>query len=347
VNAPGPLDQLRVAVVIVNYNGGAYLVRCLTALATQTLPHATLVVDNASVDGSARAAHDAFPDVECLPLRRNVGFARAVNIGAERLRGAADVLVTLNPDTVAEPTFLKALVAPLRDAPCVAAVAGTLVFATQPEVIASAGIVVHRNGVALDARLGEPRPRADAPLEPVFGASGGAAAYRLDAFLSAGGFAESFFMYLEDVELAWRLRRQGWHALWAPGAVATHAYSASAGEGSAFKRRLLARNRLWTLARAWPRELWARNWRSIVWHDALIFGASLARGDWAAARGRVEGALGTPLRVLERTTMPGLDCEHSDTLADWLAPPIGVRRLRALRRLTAELATPQTGTPER
>ena len=339
----------RIVVVLVNYNSADHLHACLAALAAQTLAHRTLVVDNASRDGSARRAHVAFPTVAFLPLRRNVGFARAVNLAAERLAGSVDALVTLNPDTVPEPDFLERLLAPLRADPNVAAVAATLVFATRPNVIASAGIVVHRNGVALDARLGDLRPVPGTAPEPVFGASGGAAAFRLAAFRAVGGFPEAFFMYLEDVDLAWRLRVAGWQAVWAPEAVATHAYSAAAGEGSPFKRRLLARNRIWTLARCLPKEAWARDWRSIVWFDIVACAASLIRGDWAALRGRIEGVLGLPLRLAERTKMTRRAYTHGNwmTVAPWIAPPISIRRVLQLRRLTARLAPPPDRTAER
>lgn len=339
------MNRERVAVAVVNYNGRAVLERCLAALERQTLPHRVVVVDNASMDGSARAAHAAFPRADYLPMRRNVGFARAVNLAAERLAGAADIMVTLNPDAVPEPAFLERLVAPFADAPRVGAVAGTLVFASRPDVIASAGIVVHRNGVALDARLGEPRPAPHAAPAPVFGASGGAAAYRLEAFRSVGGFPADFFMYLEDVDLAWRLRRAGWETLWAPSAVAAHDYSGSAGEGSAFKRRLLARNRLWTLARCLPGEIWARDWRSIVWFDIGAFAFGVARGDWAATRGRLEGAWGAAWRVFGRTDPRALAYQKGIEFDRWLAPPIGFSRLLRLRRLTARLAT-RSGTPD-
>ena len=343
------MNATRVTVVLVNYNGGPHLQRCLAALERQTLPHDTLVLDNASQDGSARSACDAFSAVAFVPLRRNVGFARAVNLAAARVVDRADVLVTLNPDTVPAPGFLAALVAPIGADPRVASVAGTLVFASAPHIIASAGIVVHRNGVALDARLGEPRPAPATPAEPVFGASGGAAAFRLGAFLEAGGFAEAFFMYLEDVDLAWRLRARGWDAVWAPGALATHAYSASSGEGSPLKRRLLARNRIWTLARGLPKEAWARDWRSIVLFDIVALVTSVIGGDWPALRGRVEGLVGLPLRLLERTKTRPDACNERDWEAHepWIVPAVGFRRLLQLRRLTARLAASRTGTAAR
>ena len=173
-------------------------------------------------------------------------------------------------------------------------------------------------------------PPVDARPQPVFGASGGAAAFRLAAFSAVGGFAEAFFMYLEDVDLAWRLRSAGWSAVWAPQAVATHAYSASAGEGSALKRRLLARNRIWTLARCLPKEAWQRDWRSIVVFDCVAMLGGCLRGDWAATRGRIEGLVGLPLRLLDRTMLAPVAYQGEgavvgwDNQAAWIAPASGL-----------------------
>ncbi|MEZ4570348.1 MAG: hypothetical protein R2849_08475 [Thermomicrobiales bacterium] len=77
-------------------------------------------------------------------------------------------------------------------------------------------------------------------------------------------------MYLEDVDLAFRLQLAGWDAVWQPAAVATHAYSASAVEGSSFKRRLIARNRIWTLIAASGAV--RRDGLSIAAYDAMAFG---------------------------------------------------------------------------
>jgi GT2 family glycosyltransferase len=325
-----------VTVVIVNYNAGSALLRCLAALRRQTLPHVVLVVDNASRDGSIRAAFDAFPTVRMLPLRHNVGFGRAVNLAARRI-GSDQVMVTLNPDTIPDEDFLAQLVARLTADPELAAAAGTLVFTRTPDIIASAGVRVHRNGVALDHRLGERLDRI-APPEPVFGASGGAAAYRVSAFRDAGGFAEPFFLYLEDVDLSWRLRLRGWSAVSVPAAVARHDYSAASGEGSPLKRRLLARNRIWTLARCLPRTLWLRDRRQILAFDVVAMAYGLSRFDRAATRGRIEGIAALPARLHERRSIQAATVVAPEDIGSWIHPAIAPRELLRLRSLTGRLA---------
>lgn len=326
---------MRINVIIVNYRSGDVIQRCLSALREQTMGHTVSVVDNASDDGSARAIHTAFPAVSILPLRYNVGFARAVNIAAGH--SSSDVIVTLNPDTVPAPTFIEEIAKPFAETSGVASVAGTLVFETRPDVIASAGISVHRNGVAIDRLLGEHIDQ-DHPPTPVFGASAGAAAYRREAFLEAGGLAETFFMYLEDVDLAWRLRLLGHDCVWAPTATVRHRYSSSSGEGSDFKRRLLARNRIWTLIRCLPDEIWRRDWPKLLAFDAAAFGYAVAMLDGSAAAGRLAAVTGTLPRLAERRRIQRARTATVTDIDNWIEPALSPRRMRELRALTAELA---------
>lgn len=328
--------MISVEVIIVNYRSGSVLRHCLDALRTQTMSCAVTVVDNASGDGSARDIHARFPEVAILPLRYNVGFARAVNIAARRSQH--DILVTLNPDTVPDSRFIELITEPLRTQPTIGSVAGTLVFASRPDIIASAGISVHRNGVAIDRRLGDIHDAERQP-EPVFGASGGAAAYRREAFLAAGGFAEPFFMYLEDVDLAWRLRLIGQESCWAPGAIATHRYSASAVEGSPFKRRLLARNRVWTLARCLPDDLWRRDAARILSFDAAAFGYGVATLDGAAIGGRLSALARLLPRLAERRRIQRSRVVPVSEIDSWIEPSLSPRRALELRKLTARLAS--------
>lgn len=326
---------MSVEIIIVNYRTGDMLLRCLDALQQQTLAHSVRIVDNASGDGSPRKIVDAFPHVSMFPLRRNTGFARAVNIAAKR--STADIIVTLNPDTVPGETFVEEITRPFQTNASLASVAGTLLFENRPEMIASAGIDVHRNGVAIDARLGQRYAPGEESV-PVFGASAGAAAYSREAFLRVGGLAEPFFMYVEDVDLAWRLRLSGYESVWSPGATVLHRYSASSGEGSDFKRRLLARNRVWTLIRCLPAEVWRRDKLHILGFDALAFGHSVATLDWPALAGRTSGYLGVLPRLVERDRIQSQTSVDIASVESWIKPAISPGRLRYLRQMTGSLA---------
>ncbi len=325
-----------ISVVIVTYNGLPLLRTCLTSLRRQDRPPGEIiVVDNGSRDGTRDHISAQFPDVTLVEAGRNLGFAAGNNLGVARARG--DVVVLLNNDTVAEPEFLSRLVDPLDRDPRLGSVASTMVFSSAPDIIASAGIDVFDNGLALDRGLGRLRSACTVEV-PVFGASAGAAAYRRAALDDAGLFPESFFMYLEDVDLAWRLRIRGWDTVHAPGAVVRHDYSASAVEGSARKRFLLARNRLWVIARCVPVSLLRRHWWRIVRYDAQVFGYGIARLDRAAARGRIAGLLGLPARMAERKGIQSSVTVSNSELSLWLRPALTGAELLGLRHLSAELA---------
>lgn len=328
---------MKPVVIIVNYNSGDALPAVLRALNRQTLTPDIIVVDNASCDDSTRRGHAVSPTTRFYPLRHNTGFARAFNYGVGKITGGAETVIAVNPDTHPRPTFIEAITTALAEDRSIASVAGTLTFSTAPEIIASAGIAVHRNGVAIDARLGTSYQEGAAPA-PVFGASGGAAAYRLSAFRKAGGFCEPFFMYLEDVDLAWRLRLAGWDARWCPEAVATHDYSGASGEGSAFKRRLLARNRIWTLARCLPAECWQRDRRNILTFDVAAALVALPRRDLASLRGRAEGIAGLPRRLHEGAAMRAQSSVDWSQIDAYIQPAMKPAELLRLRALTGRLA---------
>ncbi|MBI1757722.1 MAG: glycosyltransferase family 2 protein [Actinobacteria bacterium] len=120
----------RTTVVIVNYNGAHLLPPCLDGLARQDLPEGafrTVVVDNASVDGSRELLARDYPWVEVIASRTNTGFAGGNNLALRRLDTPYAVL--LNNDAVPEPGWLRTVLAPLEREPALGAVTGKVVFA--------------------------------------------------------------------------------------------------------------------------------------------------------------------------------------------------------------------------
>jgi GT2 family glycosyltransferase len=335
----------RVAVVLVNWNGRHHLATCLPALADQSYrEHEVIVVDNASGDGSVAWLAQAWPDVKVLAQSENAGFARGNNLGL----AATDApwVALLNNDTIPAPDWLAALVAAADAGGArLAAVASRMVFLDQPDVLNSTGICVDPTGMAWDRLGGAPFAAGDRPA-PVFGASAGAGLFRRAALADVADvgsdgrpevFDEAFFMYMEDVDLAWRLRLRGWSALYAPAALVRHHGSASAGEGSPFKNRLLARNKVWTVVKNypfWPLGAW---WPLVVAYD---LGSApyrvLLQGQTAALQGRAE-ALAHPGEALRRRRR--IQARRAASWAEVraamapLAPPWAV--LRRYRHLTA------------
>lgn len=328
------------AVVLVAYNSGRALLDCVAALLDSAEPPLIAIIDNASRDDAVLQVvrHFSAAQIDALPLRHNLGFAAAVNLAAERLPVDVSTVITLNPDTVPPPDLAATLAQTLRQRPDLGGVGATLTFQSAPDVIASAGVDVHRNGVAIDRLLGQPVAQGGEPLTLTAGISGGAAAWRREAFAAAGGFAAPFFMYLEDVDLSLRLRLAGWELAVRSDVLVPHAYSASAGEGSPFKRRLLARNRWWTITRTWPDDLLRRDRASMLAFDALVVGHALATADLATLRGRAESLARMPWRLRERNGIQQSSVIDSEVFDRWVQPALSPRTMLRLRSLTRDLA---------
>ena len=287
-----------VAVVIPNWNGAALLPACLEALQQQTYrDHTVVVVDNGSRDASLDVL-SRFPTVRVLRFARNQGFGAATNAGIRAT--ASRWVATLNNDAVPRPGWLAALVQAAEADPGVGMCASRMVFAARPERLNSCGIALDRVGIAWDLLGGQP-VGADRELDEPFGPCAGAALYRRAMLDAIGLFDERFFAYLEDVDLAWRARRQGWRCRYVAAAEVTHVHSATAGEGSPFKRYLLGRNKVWTVAKNYPTPALWRWLPLVVAYDVAAVGyACLMRGEGAALRGRLAGLWGLPAMLRAR-----------------------------------------------
>jgi N-acetylglucosaminyl-diphospho-decaprenol L-rhamnosyltransferase len=216
---------VRIDVVIPSWNKAELLAGCLDHLAEQTVAYRAVVADNGSEDGTLRMLRERFPHVTVVELGRNLGFGRAVNRAVAA--GDGEVLVVLNNDVDAEPSFLAEMIAPFEDE-SVGMVSGVLV---EPGtgLIDAAGVEIDRGLGGYAYMGGLPPSELDRPRAGLLGPCGGAAAYRRAAFESIDGFDERIFVYSEDLELALRLHDRGWRCALAPGARGIHLGSATLG----------------------------------------------------------------------------------------------------------------------
>jgi GT2 family glycosyltransferase len=298
---------MTVAVVIVNWNAGDLLSRCLEALGRQTRPpDKVIVVDNASSDQSLTSAGLALHalqtrhDAELIRLPENTGFARANNIAARAAR-QFDAIALLNPDAFPEPAWLEALVAAAGRHPDVAAFASQMRLDASPDRLDGAGDSYHVSGRAW--RNGHQAPCAEWPAADaeVFAPCAAAALYRRNAFEEVGGFDEQFFCYFEDVDLAFRLRLRGYRCLYVHSAVVRHVSSASSGYRSDFAVYHGERNAVWTFVKNMPPLLF---WLYLPQHlalnlAALFFYPMRAQGK-AVWRAKIDALRGLPSVLTRR-----------------------------------------------
>jgi N-acetylglucosaminyl-diphospho-decaprenol L-rhamnosyltransferase len=302
----------RVSVVVVAYESGPMLARCLAALKAQTLRETEVIlVDNASSDGAAQAAAQADPTLTFIPNPENLGFAAAVNQGAGRGRG--QWLALINPDAFAEPDWLARLLAAADANTGVRSFGSRQLLAEDPSRLDGLGDVMAAAGFPFRGGYLQKDPGPMAPGE-AFSACGGAMLIDRALFLEMGGFDERLFCYCEDVDLGYRLQLRGEPTLIVPDAVVRHVGSASSGgPRSDFAVFHGTRNRLWVFVKDTPPVLF---WLTLPLHlaaTALLFARHATRGEFAAPwRGFKAGVRGLGVALEARR-----EAQAQRTVSSW------------------------------
>lgn len=274
------------AVVIVNYDTGPWLGRCLDALERGRGGVATevVVVDNASRDGSERAA-DGRPGVTLVRNPVNRFLSPAWNQGARRT--AAPLVLFLNPDTEVLRGTLADLVAAAREHPR-AAVVGPLIRSQDGSIYPSGRPfpgIRDAVGHALLAPMWPDNPftrryhlggwdRTSA--RRVDWVSGACMLIRRDALDDVGGFDEGFPLYGEELDLSTRLRERGWEVRYDPRVEVLHAGGVSTGRSRAMHRMHSA-----SVFRYYRKHR-ARGWRRVSLPFAWLFLRARAELAWFA-----------------------------------------------------------------
>jgi GT2 family glycosyltransferase len=256
-----------ISIIIVNWNAGAWLQRCLeTVLAQTLLPLEVIVVDNGSSDGSANHIREKFTSVQVIYAGENIGFAAANNLAVRNSSPESTWTVLLNPDAFPEPTWLETLFDAAQRNPEYAFFGSRLMDANNPSLFDGAGDAYHISGLVWRTRR---RGRSNSSLresKEIFSPCAAAAMYRKDVFLEAGGFDEDYFCYVEDVDLGFRLRLLGHRCMYVPESVVYHVGSAVTGRRSDFSVYHGHRNLVWTFIKNMPGVLF---WVLLPLHVAL------------------------------------------------------------------------------
>lgn len=241
-----------ISAIVVNYNGAEFLSACLSSLATQTWKDLeVIVVDNASTDGSDRIPDEFAARVRLIRSTENLGYGGGINRGIAAASGEA--ILALNNDIVLDPSCVEHLARAMEADPRTGMCAPKMLLPDGR--LNSTGICISRSGAAWNRDMGRRDPGPEAAAEEVLGPCGGAALYRRNMLAQVGSFDASFFLYMEDVDLAVRGRLAGWNCRYVPEAVVVHANGASAGRGSDLAVYYGNRNVLWYTFRDFPLRL--------------------------------------------------------------------------------------------
>jgi len=224
--------NIKVSVIIVNWNGKQHLEECLNSLSKQTFKaFETILVDNGSTDGSIEFVEEHFPVVKVIKLNYNKGFCRGNNIGLQHARG--DFIALLNNDTLVDMQWLEELYRAMTKHSHVGICASCIVNYYSRDVLDTAGDGFDLCGVGY--KIGEGMPVTEFQKERyVFGACAGAALYRRSMIDEIGFFDERFFAVGEDLDLSFRARLAGYKCLYVPDAIVYHKIGRTVGQNSDF-----------------------------------------------------------------------------------------------------------------
>lgn len=239
-----------VTIVIPNYNGKKLLENCLRTLEHQTYSEfKVLVIDNGSSDDSVSLTSEIL-DLQMIPLKENIGFCGAVNVGIQKTK--TPYVILLNNDTEADGHFVEALLDGIKKSQRIFSCGAQMIDYKNHKILDNAGDLYTAMGWAVARGKGRRCENYEKPAR-VFSCCAGAAIYRMDALKKIGGLDEHHFAYLEDVDLGYRARIAGYENRYIPKAKVYHVGSATTGTRYNEKKVFLAaRNTIFVVYKNMP-----------------------------------------------------------------------------------------------
>jgi GT2 family glycosyltransferase len=221
-----------VSIIILTYNSSRFIVSLLESLKNFGKGAEVIVVDNNSKDETVKLAKK-FKDFKVIETGKNLGFAKGINFGAKKSTGK--YLLFINPDAVFKNGEMSDLISHFKENEKIGVIGGKLISNDgKPEN--SAGkffnlidtlLIV----LGLDEILGvRYSPKKFMKVDFV---SGGFMMVRSDLFKRLGGFDENFFMYVEDMEFCYRVKKTGFNVYFSPDVAISHAGQGSSNRGFA------------------------------------------------------------------------------------------------------------------
>ena len=229
------MHRIDLSIIIVNFNTGPYILRCLESIFRSGKGDSweIFVIDNGSTDGSAAAVKEGFPEVHCVGTGVNLGFAKANNEAFRMARGK--YLLLLNPDTNVRETTIERLVT-FMDTHPQAGVAGAQLLngdgSKQNSIANFPSLATELLNKSLLRRFfpekfpGKERTYRE-PIE-VDSVIGACMMVRREAVAQVGLLDENYFLFLEETDWCYRMKRAGWRIYHVPQAEIYHYQGKSA-----------------------------------------------------------------------------------------------------------------------
>jgi GT2 family glycosyltransferase len=249
----------KTAIVILNWNGIGYLKSFLeTTIRHSSIEDAEIVIaDNGSTDGSALWIEETHKELRLIRLEKNLGFAGGYNAALSQVD--AEYYILLNSDIEVTCRWLQPLISFMDDNPRVAS--------CQPKIrswgkrdhfeyAGAAGGFIDKYGFPfcrgrifdhIERDTGQYNDQMD-----IFWSTGACMAVRASAWEHCGGFDQSFFAHMEEIDLCWRFHKAGYRVSYVPGSVVYHVGGGALPYNSPFKTYLNFRNNLYLLHKNLP-----------------------------------------------------------------------------------------------
>lgn len=301
-----------VAVIIVNYNAGLMLARCIAALCEQTYKDFKIIlVDNASTDGSIEFIKILYPDLQVIPAGRNLGFAAGNNLGLLHSVGSTYIAL-LNPDAYPADDWLECFVAEAKSSTYFDFWGCSLRLADTPDYLDGTGDIYHVCGLSWRRDHGVHVNSGHNVVEEIFAPCAAAALFTRRSLEVVGGFDESFFCYHEDVDLAFRLRLQGFRCGFVPLAYVDHVSSGISGKNSDFATYHGHRNLIWTYFKNMPTPMfWYYLPLHIIINVISILHCTFRGQLLIVLRAKYDAIRGLPRVIKQRTEL------HNEIHVNW------------------------------
>ncbi len=269
---------MKVAVVILNYNGKKFLEQFLPNVIANCDPNLAeiVVADNASTDESVAFMRERFPEIRLIENGSNGGFATGYNLALRQIE--AQYYVLLNSDIEVAPHWIEPVIEMMDNDPQIAACQPKILsyyHKEQFEYAGASGGFIDKYGYPfcrgrVFQNLEKDEHQYDTPME-VFWATGACMFVRADLYHQLGGLDDSFFAHMEEIDLCWRLKNAGFKVYCCPQSWVFHIGGGTLPKNSPRKTYLNFRNNLSLLVKNLPKH---RVHRIILYRIFL---------DWVAA----------------------------------------------------------------
>ena len=275
------MPELRkIAIVILNWNGAKLFPDFLPSIIEHSLEEniEVIVADNGSTDNSLQVLREKFPEVAILDLKKNYGFAKGYNVALEQIE--ADYYVLVNSDVTVTENWIVPCVKHFENNPEVAAVQPKVLSYNKPdefEYAGAAGGFIDKYGYPFCRgrilnQVEKDNKQYETPDE-IFWATGACMFVKADAFKMAGGLDADFWAHMEEIDLCWRLKNQGYKIVYEPESVIYHLGGGSLEYGNPKKVYLNFRNNLFMLFKNLPE----RKFKRILFARMILDGVAAAK----------------------------------------------------------------------